>query len=93
MRSSREAVLINRGSGLVFPRRGITPNLLPTIDMGLDTCDTIESGSNVETEHGATIGGRGGGGKVVVDYVSDFFAYLLAVDNPVASVEWRLGAI
>jgi len=76
---------------LVFPRRGITPNILPAIDTGLDTCDTIESGSNVETEHGATIRERRG--RVVVDDVSDFFACLLAMDNPVVSVERCLGTI
>jgi len=74
---------------LIFPRRGITPNILPTIDAGLDTRDTIESRSNVETEHGAAIRERRG--RVVVDDVSDFFARLLAVDNPVVSVEWWLG--
>jgi len=76
---------------LVFPRRGVIPNLLPTINPGLDARDTIQSGSNVETEHGATIGGRRG--RVVVDDVSDFFACLLAMDNPVVSVERCLGAI
>jgi len=76
---------------LVFPRRSITPDQLPTIDTGLNTRDAIEGGPNVETEHGAAIGeGRSG---IVVDDVSDFFACLWTVDDPVVSVKWGLGAV
>ena len=81
----------NQGSGFILPRRCISPSLLPTIDAGLNACDTIEGGPNVEAEHGASIGERGGG--VVVDDVSDFFACFWTVDDPVVSIEWWLGAV
>ena len=82
---------ISRGSSLTFPRRGITPSLFPTADASLNTRDAIEGGPNIEAEHGAAVGKRRGG--VVVDDVSEFFACLWTMDNPVASIEWWLGAI
>jgi hypothetical protein len=90
-KSRRESVLKVRSSGLVFPRRGIAPNLLPTFNTGLDTRDTIEGGSDVQAEHGAAVRERRGG--VVVDDVSDFFACFRTVDDPVVSVKRWLGAI
>ena len=88
---SREPVLLNRASSLIFPRRGITPDLLPTVDTGLDTRDTIEGGSNVETEDGAAVGERRS--RVIIDDVSDLFPRLRTVDDPVVSVEWWLSAV
>ena len=81
----------NQSSSLVLPRRGITPSLLPPIDTGLDTCNAIQGGPNVETEHGAAVGERRSG--VVVDDISELFACLWTVDDPVVSIEWWLGAI
>ena len=72
LRSSHEPVPETLGSSLIFPRRSVTPGLLPTIDTGLDTRDAIEGGPNVEAEHGAAVGERGSG--IVVDDVSNFFA-------------------
>ena len=90
-KSGHRLVLKNQGSSFIIPRRGVGPSLLPTVDTGLNARDTIEGGSNVETEHGAAIGERRGG--VVVNDVSDFFTCLWAVDDPVVSVEWWLGAV
>ena len=94
-KSSREHILKDRSNvqtlSFIFPRGGIIPSLLPAINTGLNTRDAIEGGPNIETEHGAAVGkGRGG---VVVDDVSQFFACLRTVDNPVVSVKWWLRAV
>ena len=94
-KSSREHILKDRSNvqtlSFIFPRGGIIPSLLPAVNTGLNTRDAIEGGPNIETEHGAAVGkGRGG---VVVDDVSEFFACLWTVDNPVVSVKWRLRAV
>ena len=81
----------NQSSGIVLPRRGITPSLLPSTDTSLDTCNAIQSRPNVETKHRAAVGERRSG--VVVDDVSELFACLWTVDDPVVSIEWWLGAI
>ena len=73
------------------PCGSITPSILPTINTGLNTHDAIKGKPNVETERGTAVGERRGG--VVVDDVSEFFAYLWTMDNPVVSIEWWLGAI
>ena len=84
-------VLATLDSSLIFPRRSVTPNLLPTIGAGLNTRDTIEGRPNIETEHGAAFGERRSG--IVVDDISDFIACLWTMDDPVVSVEWRLSAV
>jgi len=89
--SNRRPIPKGRGLSFVLPCRGTRPCLLPTVDTGLNTRDTIEGGTNVETEHGATVGERRSG--VVVDDVSDFFACFWTVDDPVVSVEWWLSAV
>jgi len=76
---------------LIFPRHGVTPNLLPTIDTCLNARNAIEGGSNVEAERRAAVGERRSG--VVVDDVSDLLSRLWTVEDPVMSIEWRLGAI
>ena len=78
-------------SSLIFPRRSSIPGLLPTVDAGLDAGNAIEGGPNVEAEDWAAIGERRGG--VVVDDVSDIFSRIWAVDNPIVSIEWWLGAV
>jgi hypothetical protein len=78
-------------SSFVFPRRGIGPGLLPTIDASLNARDTIESGPDVKTEHGAAVRKRRSG--VVVDDISNFFTRLWTVDDPIVSVEWWPGAV
>ena len=83
-------VLAALDSSLIFPRRSVTPDLFPTIGMRLNTCDTIEGRPNVKTEHGAAVGERRS--RIVVNDVSDFIACLWTMDDPVVSVEWRLGA-
>ena len=80
-----------RSSGLVFPGRGIGPDLFPTVDASLNTRDAIQSGPDVEAEHGAAVGKRRSG--VIVDDVSNFFARLWTVDDPIVSVERWLGAV
>jgi len=75
---------------MIFPRHSITPDLLPTIGTGLNTCDTIKDRPNIETEHGVTV--RESRSGIVVDDVSDFIARLWTIDDPVVSVKWRLGA-
>ena len=81
---------VTRGSGIIFPRRSITPDLLPTVDTGLHTRNAIEGGANIETEYRTAVGERRG--RVVVDDVSDIFACPRTVDDPVVSVERWLGA-
>ena len=76
---------------MIFPRRGVTPSLLPTVDTCLNARNAIEGRADVETEHRAAIGERRSG--VVVNDVSDFFTRLWTVEDPVMLVEWRLGAI
>ena len=83
-------VLATLDSSFIFPRCSVTPNLLPTIGTGLNTRDTIEGRPNVKTEHGAAVGERRSG--IIVDNVSDFITCLWTMDDPVVSVEWRLGA-
>jgi len=57
----------------------------------LNTRDAIEGRPNVETKDRTAVWeGRSG---IVVDDVSDFFACLWTVDDPVVSVEWGLGAV
>ena len=80
-----------QGSSFIFPRRGTSPDLLPTSNTSLDPGDAIKSRSNVETEHGATVGeGRSG---IVVDDVSDILTRFWTVDDPVVSIEWWLGTV
>jgi len=76
---------------LIFPRRGVTPNLLPTIDTCLNARNAVENGPNVEAEHRAAVGERRSG--VVIDDVSDLLSRLWTAEDPVMSIEWRLGAI
>ena len=91
LRPSYEPVLATFGSSLIFSCRSVTPDLFPTADAGMDTRDAIKGRSNVETEHGTAIGERRSG--IVVDDVSNFFACLWTVDDPVVTVEWGLGAV
>ena len=83
-------VLATLNSSLMFPRRSVTTDLLPTIGAGLNTRDTIKGQPNVDTEHGAAVGKKSG---IIVDDVSDFLARLWTMDDPVMSVEWRLGTV
>ena len=61
-------------SSFVFPRRSIGPDLFPTGDASLNASNAIESGSNIETEHGAAVGKRRS--RIIVDNVSDIFTRL-----------------
>jgi len=61
---------------MIFPRRSVTPNLLPTIGTGLNTRDAVEGRPNVGTEHGTAVRERS---RIVVDNVSDFFACLWTI--------------
>ena len=53
--------------------------------MGLNTCDTIEGGSNLETGHRAAAG-------VVTNDISSS-SHLRMVKDPVTLVKWWLGTI
>jgi len=55
----------------------------------LDTRETVEGRPNVEAEDRAAVG-KGRGGVVIYD-VSNLFARLWTVDDPVVSVERWLG--
>ena len=90
LRPSHEPASMNVDSSSTFPRRSITPNVLPTINTGLNARDAIERRPNVEAEYGAAVGERRSG--VVVDDVSDFFACPWTMNDPIVSIEWRLGA-
>jgi hypothetical protein len=57
----------------------------------LNARDAIESGPDVKAEHGAAVRKRRSG--VIVDDISDFFARLWTVDDPIVPVEWWLGAV